>query len=479
MKYLKDSMSEKTISFIKNVGAMFLANGIAFVTSVLITLIIPKVLNVHQYAYIQLYFFYVSYVSYLHYGWVDGIRLRYGGAYYGELNKALFNSQICMYSFVQIMLSIVFICVVAGNQYGDKRKIFLAVGLCMLFRLPRLMPQYIMEMSNRMKECAGITILEKIICIVLMMLQIICGKATVSSLLCCDLCGQSVAAIYAFWCCKDIVFTAPVKLNAAFHEAKKNICVGISMTVANISSLLIIGVIRQCIETSWGVETFGRLSLTISISNMLMIFIRAVAVVMFPTLRRINKEKLMLFYSSLRIGIMVPLLALLICYYPVRLMLEIWLPQYKESLVYMATLFPMCIFESKTSMLIEPYMKTIRMEKQLLKINLFTVGLSGGLAYLATYIVHDLQLAVFSIVFVLAFKCIVAELMLANRLNILVKKNIILEVSLVVIFIIANLFIGGWLGEILYLLVYILYLLFVRKEINCAIRVIRKDKGKE
>ena len=97
-------MSEKTIKFIKNVGAMFIANGVSFLISALITFIVPKVLDVESYAYIQLYIFYTSYVSYLHYGWVDGIRLRYGGAYYEDLDKPLFGSQIWEYSILQMIV---------------------------------------------------------------------------------------------------------------------------------------------------------------------------------------------------------------------------------------------------------------------------------------------------------------------------------------------------------------------------------------
>ena len=45
---------------------------------------------------------------------------------------------------------------------------------------------------------------------------------------------------------------------------------------ANIASMLIIGVVRFGIERSWDVETFGKVSLTLSASNLMMLFINAV-----------------------------------------------------------------------------------------------------------------------------------------------------------------------------------------------------------
>lgn len=47
-----------------------------------------------EYGYCQLHLFYSSYVGFLHFGWNDGIYLRYGGKNYIELDKKLFFFQI-------------------------------------------------------------------------------------------------------------------------------------------------------------------------------------------------------------------------------------------------------------------------------------------------------------------------------------------------------------------------------------------------
>lgn len=67
----------------------------------------------------------------------------------------------------------------------------------------------------------------------------------------------------------------------------ENISVGIKLMFANIASMLIIGIVRFGIERAWDVATLGKVSLTLSILNMI-IFINAVGIIMFPTLRRTN-----------------------------------------------------------------------------------------------------------------------------------------------------------------------------------------------
>ena len=468
-------MNKKINKLIKNILAMFFANGISFIISALITLIIPKILSIENYSYIQLYIFYTSYISYLHYGWVDGIRLRYGGIFYEKIDKNVFKGQMVLYNFVQFMVSgIVILIIILLGFKGNKQITLLAVGICMIIRLPRIMPQYILEMSNRISECAKITIIEKISYLIITIIIIITGKVSVVSLLVADLIGQLLSCIYAFSCCKDILKAKQVGIKDTLVETKKNIFSGIKLTVANISSLLIIGIVRQFIEFKWNVTMFGRLSLTISISNLLLIFIRAIAMVMFPTLRRIDKVRLPEIYSLMRIGIMVPLLGMLIFYSPLKMIMSSWLPQYRDSLEYMAILFPMCIFESKMSLLIETYLKTLRLEGWLLRINVVTVLLSLFTTFITTCVLHNLTLSVLSIVLLLAFRCVIAEKGLSKKISINVNKHILLELSLVVIFIFSSWYIKGIKGLLIYLIFYVMYIIFVKNDIKQLYTFLKK-----
>ena len=70
--------------------------------------------------------------------------------------------------------------------------------------------------------------------------------------------------------------------------------------LANVASMLIIGVVRFGIEHAWDVETFGKVSLTLSVSNLMMIFINAVGIIIFPILRRTNESKLSEIYTIMR-----------------------------------------------------------------------------------------------------------------------------------------------------------------------------------
>lgn len=461
---------------IKNIFHVFVSNGIGFLISALVTFVAPKVLGVSSYGYFQLYIFYTSYITCLHFGWADGLFLKLGGSYYDKLDKNALRKQVWLYNLWSGLLSVILFSVVLcmNNEFG-KEVVLLFSCVNLLITLPRTLFQIILQSTNRIREYATLLMLEKIVYLAGAVLCFV-ARGSFVWLILADLAGKGVSCIYSFVQCRDLLVLLPKDLQGAFGEIADNIKVGVKLTISNFSSMLINGVVRFSIEKTWDVETFGRVSLTMSVSNLLMLFIRAVALTMFPILRRTEEEQLSEIYTTMRTCLMVPLLGMLVFYYPARVILSAWLPQYADSLVYMALLFPMCVFESKMSMLIETYMKTLRKEKWLLLVNVTTVSLSVVITLITTYWQHNLDLAVASIVFLLAFRCVFAELLLSTVLDVNVKTDIVLELALTIIFIGASWFVGGIAGLAIYAVAYLVYLFIKRNDVafvlNTALRMV-------
>ena len=355
---------------IKNVSYTFLGNLISFFVSAFVTFIVPKCLGVEAYGYFQLYMFYVNYTGFLHFGWADGVFLRYGGEYYERLDRSIFSGQFWLYSGVEVAFGLL-ICL-AGYILApslNKGIVLALTGISVFLLLPRTLLQYILQGTNRIREYATLTVLEKVVYITVVVVALFTRSHSFIPMILADLMGKTCALLYSVYQCQDILTTKPARLRVSLKEAWINISVGIKLMFANIASLLIIGFVRLSIENQWDVTTFGKVSLTMSVSNLLMVFINAVAMVMFPLLRRTSSDKLSGIYNTMRTCLMIPLLGMLVCYYPAKIILSAWLPQYADSLVYMALLFPMCVFESKMSMLISTYMKTLRKEKWLLPVS--------------------------------------------------------------------------------------------------------------
>jgi len=468
-------LNNKAITFIKNFSYTLSSNLISLIISSVLILIVPKLIGVEDYGYWQLYLFYSSYVGFLHFGWNDGIYLRYGGKEYKELNKDLFFSQFWMLFIFQMIIGAIIIGVSTFFSSDSNRLfIFNITAVCMLIVNLRLMLLFILEGTNRIKEYAKITLMERVIYCCLILFFLLIGIREFKILIYADIIGKFITLLYAAYCCREIVFNKVSSFYFNVKETVKNVSVGIKLMFANIASMFIIGVVRFGIERTWDVATFGKVSLVMSVSSLMMVFINAVGIIMFPVLRRTSEDKLPTLYATMKTFLMVPLLAVLIVFYPLAIILPAWLPQYKEGLMYMALLFPMCIYEGKMALLINTYLKTLRKEKMMLMINLASVVLSIILTILFTIVLKNLSLAIVSIVVLLAFRSALAEVYLSKLLNVSVFKDIFLELAMTLIFILAGWFVTSWIGVAIYLAAYGLYLFIQRRDINATFRSIKQ-----
>lgn len=152
----------------------------------------------------------------------------------------------------------------------------------------------------------------------------------------------------------------------------------------------------------------------------------------------------------------------LIFYYPTQKILTLWLPQYAESLRYAAILLPICVYESKVSILLNTYFYTLRLESLQMKCNLIALALSVMLTGISIYFFNSVISAILSILIVLMFRCALCEIVLSSKFPIKVIKNIIIELLMTIAFIICNWYFN-LLGMFIYAICYTIYLIIERK----------------
>lgn len=463
---MNNKTSRREKSFLSNLSVAFLANAVTLFGNVCITLLLPKFIGVTQYAYYQLYVFYASYVGFFSLGWTDGLYLRHGGAYYDQLDKPVIYGQLRAITLLELALSVGVCLLALGSSDADKATVLLLFGLCILIYLPRAFLHNLLQATNRVDQHALGMIIDKVVHLLGITLGILTGRMDSTWFILSDLIGRACGGCYIFYVCRDLFRVRVCSFQKVKSEAIQNISCGFILMVSNVASMLIIGIVRQGIEIFWDVETFGKLSLTLSISNMLMTFINSIAMVLFPILRRASAEERIPLYRKMRTMLIIPITGVMVLCYPVRSVLSAWLPQYAESLKYTAILFVMCIYESKMSMLINTYLKALRQERLLLRYNVISVAASLVLTLVTCGLFHNLDGAVFSIVLLLALRSTLAECALAKQMGISVKKEILTEHLTAAGFIAANWVIGGVWGMVLYGLIYGAFLAVNREQLK-------------
>lgn len=460
---------------ISNLSYSVLANLVTMLVSVFTVLLIPRYLGETAYGYYQLYLFYISYIGFFHLGWIDGIYLRIGGKQYDDLDRSLYSAQFwiltCIVTIIAVMIGTVCGFFVADI---DKLWVLRMTCVCISLYLPVTYINYVFQATNLIKSFAQIVLSEKFIFIVLIVLTLVLNLDGFRWLIYADLIGKVCSLIIAAYYARKIIFCKMCNVTITAKEIWINISVGCKLMVANVASMLIIGIVRFAIENKWGVATFGKVSLSLSISNLVITFVLAVSVAIFPLLKQVDDQRRAEIYNLIRYILMPCLFFILLFYVPAQSILGMILPAYAESLSYLAIMLPVCIFECKMSLLINTYLKVMRKERQILFVNMCTVGISILTTVVTVFVFQSLEAAVFSIVLLVLVRAYLAEFYLSKVMQISILKDVIAECLLSGLFIWSSWFIGGIVSVAIYSIGYIAYMIFMKNKIKYSIKWLQK-----
>lgn len=464
-------MNSKFKSLLKNMSYTLSSNAITLVISVLLTLFVPKLLGTEEYAYWQLYIFYTSYVGFFHLGWIDGIYLKIGGENYEELDQRSLGTQFWLLNVLELVIGIGISLWALFFVQGEMKQIILIyTAICGVITIARTFLLFILQSTSRIQEYAKFTRYDRMFYFVLAMTYLILGGRNVQFLILLDIIARLIVLIMCGKSCQSLILPPFAKVKDVYPEIIDNIRIGSKLMLANVASMLIVGIIRLGIERQWNVTVFGKISLTLTISNLFLTFINAIGVVLFPLLRKTEHSKLVQFYDAVRQLLMAGLYGMLLFYYPARVILGAWLPKYTDALVYMAILFPMFIYESKMSLLINTYLKTLRKEKTILMVNVVSLAFSLVFTYLFAVKLHNLFLTVLAIIIVLAIRCNLAEMALSKELSLKIWQDIFLETILTVIFVFVSYFLPMKESIVIYFVSYLVYLAVKAKTLKGSLQ---------
>ena len=186
-----------------------------------------------------------------------------------------------------------------------------------------------------------------------------------------------------------------------------------------------------------------------------------------------DEDKRAAAYRTIRLSLDVVLFAALIGYYPLKCILAWWLPQYAGSLIYMSVLFPVCVFDSKLSLLINTYLKSMRQEALMLKINVVSVLVSLIVTFITVQVFHNLNLTVLSIVGIYAFQCCLAECFINYLLKMNLRKDILIDLVMCGIFTASGWFLDNIFGMIIYTGAYLVFVLAHHNQVKNTFAIIR------
>lgn len=466
---------------VQDSARVILSNVIVMAVSIGVALVLPKILGVTGYGYWQLYQLYALYVGLSAFGAVDGIYLKLGGVHYDTMDQTSVGAQGMLTVLWQCAVAVALnVGAVLFMEPGEGRTVLHALSVTMVLTNVKWFYLYVLQATNRMKEYARAAAGDRLIFLGVIVIAIAAGYDNFRYAILADLIGRTGSLVMTLVACRGLVRAYPVRLlRGIWPEYRHTVRAGNGLLLSNLASRFITGVIRIIIERRWSIEVFSKVSLTVTLANFAMTFFTAISTVLFPTLRRTPPERLGGIYTALRAVLTATMFLALFLYFPLRPLMEAWLPDYADSMQYLALLFPVAVFEAKVAMLSDTYMKSLRMEVLMLRVNVVVLVAAGALGALTAWGLDSLDLTVLLLVVVIAARSAAMELALDRRLRLGLLTRVLSEVGLAAVFMVATWFLVPWAALVAYAVAAALYLVAYSRDLRRGIAFMRGRPGEE
>lgn len=467
-------MNRKKIKEIMgNIVYAFLVQGLSLMLSVIMSLVLPKILGVKEYAYWQLFLFYISYVGFFHFGINDGIYLRSAGKKIDNLNIKLINSQFWYSILAQTVLGCVLI-IASFLTLNEKNRILVIIFTMVYMVLTNAANflGYLFQALNEVKTYSTSILVDKSLFLIILLIQLL-FKVKNFKILIVSYCFSRMCSL--IYCCikgKVVIKSGLLKLRNTVNEIKINISVGCKLMFSTICSMLVLGIGRIVVDSKFGIEAFGIFSFSFSIINFFLQFIAQVSMVLFPALKQIDEKKLKQIYVSGNTLLTFVLSLLLFLYIPVSMLVSWWLPQYSLSLRYLILLLPICIYDGKMNILYMTLFKVLRKEKKLLYINVIALVINIVFSIISAYIYNNIYFVVCGMVCAIAIRNFLSAKYFAEYYEVGYVKESILENLLMCVFVVSTWFLAEGVSLAIYLVMYIVVAAFLKKEIKDSFKMV-------
>lgn len=447
---------------VKSIVFIAFSNILKLISSILIGFVIPKILGVTDYGYYKVFILYMTYVGLFHFGFIDGIYLKYGGVSYDQLNKGKFRSYFRFLLYMELIISIVGLIFTLIFINGDKQFIFIMLFINLLAINMTTFFQFISQITSRFKEYSSRLIILSIANILIVIILFFFGLNDYKIYTQLIVLINFLLLLWYIYTYRDIVFGP----RSRFTEEKSQIIdffrYGVILLLANLSTTLVLTINKQIVEIFFSVEDFGIYSFAYSMLAIITVVVSAVSVVLYPTFKKVDFNKLILQYGDInRIIIFVVMLGL-IGYFPLLWIIPKFLPDYINSLVIFRVALPGLLFSSSISAIKHNYFKVANKNNHYFYISLFVIIFNVAISLGAYYYYGNLISIALSSIIGLIVWYVATEIYMVKIHNVRWKLNGFLLTFSIILFYYVTSFENYLISGIIYsgvvgLLICILY----------------------
>jgi len=263
----------------KNLLKVFTANFIALIVGIVNGFFLPAFLSIDQYAYLKTFTLYISYVGIFHFGFLDGLYLKYGGKYKDNLDRKELKYEHNFFILFQLMVTFLFLIL----AYLRKDLIMLAFALSIV---PINMQTYFSFLYQSLGEMGTFAKIKTAYPI-----TILCLNLSFIFLLKIDHYLPFVLAIliahYLVYSIFEISYNKDFKINGIKKiQLKPLFLSGFFIMMGNLSNMFFYSIDRWYVKFLLPLENFSYYSFAVSMMGIILMMINSISMTFYPNFSR-------------------------------------------------------------------------------------------------------------------------------------------------------------------------------------------------
>ncbi|TQF65513.1 hypothetical protein FLM69_08735 [Micrococcus sp. R8502A1] len=404
-------------SLFSGVPWVLLGTAVYMLSMAGLTFFLPRFVSPEEFGLWQVYQFYALYLGYLTFGYSDGVLLRLAGLPRADFPSrelsvglaSLVVTELLFFGSVVLVLGL-------GTSFLDDGILLLAI-VGVLFYIPRVLITFLHQAAGDARMVACTTLIERLVLLIGFVVFVMAPDLGLPFLLAADVAGKVAGFGFALWSMRDVLLGRPLLTTAALRQFVQDCRDGAFVVLSNASTIALNGATRAVIGGLFGTVVFGQLSLALQVSTVLLVIINAVAVAVFPNVKRLGAEELANAYRTLRVTLVGPAALSLVACWPLAWILGQWIPDYALAIDLMVFLFPVGYFEIKSRGVLAVLLKSLRRERTMFWINLVAALLGAGSVYAMSVLTGDVAAALAPFVLIIALRTLVLEHVVSSSLS--------------------------------------------------------------
>ncbi|MFT6128003.1 MAG: O-antigen/teichoic acid export membrane protein [Polaribacter sp.] len=331
----------------KDLIRVAVSNFIVLISSVVNGLVLPYILSIEDFAQVKTYTLYASFIGLLHFGFVDGLNIKYGGYAKETVDKKEFNGYHNFFLSFQLLLVVV--VVIAGFVLNND--ILLLISLAILPINLQSFFLYYYQAIAQFKEYSITTIIVPLASIIITLSLMLLGVKDYRFYVLASICGYIISVVFLeYKYGRSTKYNLSISLKSIPINAKLFKLVffsGFYIMLGNLLFTLFFDSGRWISKIFTGDINFAIYSLGVSLIGFVMVFIGAINKTFYPHLYNNHSKEVV---RNIKIILFIISSFTLVGYFFLETIVTSFLPKYIDALpvtaILMASLPGMVVIKS-------------------------------------------------------------------------------------------------------------------------------------